>query len=74
MEIASFAAPAKLLFRIDEACAALGIGRTKLYEEQNAGRLILTRVAGRTLVHWRDLHAYADARRAEAAENRATVH
>jgi hypothetical protein len=67
-------APINLLFRIGEVCEALGIGRTKPYEEHAAGRLLTVRAAGRTLVHWVDLAAYADARRAEAVESRRTIH
>jgi|GEM_PF-1877168 len=58
--------PSKLLFRVNEACAALGIGRTSFYEEEKSGRLITMRAAGRKLVHWQDLQAYCEARRAEA--------
>jgi excisionase family DNA binding protein len=64
----------KLLFRVNEACAALGIGRTSFYEEVNAGRLILMRAAGRKLVHRKDLEAYCEARRAESVATKAAVH
>lgn len=60
------AQPPKLLFRVDEACEALGIGKTSLYEEVRAKRLTLTAAAGRKVIHWEDLKAYADARRSEA--------
>ena len=40
----------KLAFRIDEACHALGIGRTSLYELAKAGQIKLIKIAGRTLV------------------------
>jgi excisionase family DNA binding protein len=44
-------APAdKLAFRIDEACYALGIGRTSLYELAKTGQIKLIKIAGRTLV------------------------
>jgi excisionase family DNA binding protein len=66
--------PFKLLYRVDEACDALGIGRTSLYEEVRAKRLTLSAAAGRKVIHWEDLKAYADARRAEAIESRHTIH
>ena len=40
----------KHAFRVDEACYALGIGRTSLYELVKLGELKLIKVAGRTLV------------------------
>ena len=40
----------KHAYRIDEACYALGIGRTSLYELVKDGELKLIKVAGRTLV------------------------
>lgn len=40
----------KLAFRVDEACHALGIGRTSLYELVKTGELKLIKIAGRTLV------------------------
>lgn len=64
----------KLLFKVNEACHALGIGRSSFYEEQKAGRLIITRAAGRTLVHRRDLNDYAEARRAESISAPHTFH
>lgn len=44
------AAAGKLAYRVDEACHALGIGRTSLYELVKTGELKLIKVAGRTLV------------------------
>lgn len=44
------AAAGKLAYRVDEACHALGIGRTSLYELVKSGELKLIKVAGRTLV------------------------
>ncbi len=40
----------KLAYRVDEACHALGIGRTSLYELVKTGELKLVKIAGRTLV------------------------
>lgn len=44
------AAAGKLAYRVNEACHALGIGRTSLYELVKTGELKLIKVAGRTLV------------------------
>lgn len=44
------AAAGKLAYRVDEACHAIGIGRTSLYELVKTGELKVIRVAGRTLV------------------------
>jgi excisionase family DNA binding protein len=41
---------AKYAFRVNEACRALGIGRTSLYELVKLGQLKLIRIAGRSLV------------------------
>lgn len=40
----------KLAYRVNEACAALGIGRTSLYELVKTGELKVIKIAGRTLV------------------------
>ena len=40
----------KLAYRVDEACHALGIGRTSLYKLVKSGELKLIRLAGRVLV------------------------
>lgn len=40
----------KLAYRVTEACAALGIGRTSLYELVKTGELKLIKIAGRSLV------------------------
>jgi len=45
-----FAGPAKMAYRIREACQCLGIGKTSLYELVKAGDLKLIKIAGRTLV------------------------
>jgi len=44
------APPEKLVYRINEACEALCIGRTSLYEMIKAGELKTVKIAGRTLV------------------------
>lgn len=51
MEIlANQQAPDRFAYRVPEACIALGIGRTSLYELVKNGELRLIRIAGRTLV------------------------
>ena len=37
-------------FRVPDACAALGISRTSLYELVKRGEITLIKIAGRTLV------------------------
>ena len=69
------AAPAKLLFRVNEACSVLGLGRTSLYKEIAAGRLRVVRAAGRTLLARRDLDEYVETLRADAGVTQAvTIH
>lgn len=46
----NLSAPPKFAYRVDEACHALGIGRTSLYELVKSGELKLIKIAGRTLV------------------------
>lgn len=40
----------KLAYRVSEACAALGVGRTSLYKLVKAGELRMIKIAGRSLV------------------------
>ena len=40
----------RFAYPVNEACHALGIGRTSLYELVKSGELKLIRIAGRTLV------------------------
>ena len=42
--------PPPMAYRVQDACYALGIGRTSLYELVKVGELKLLRIAGRTLV------------------------
>lgn len=43
-------APERFTYRVLDACAALGISRTSLYELVKSGELKLIKIAGRTLV------------------------
>lgn len=44
------AAAGKLAYRVDEACAALGIGRSSIYQLVKSGKLKLIKIAGRSLI------------------------
>lgn len=57
----------KLAYRIADACAALGIGRTSLYELVKTGELKLIKIAGRTLVPRSELERLTRVDRSEAA-------
>ena len=46
----SFATTDRYAFPINDACHALGIKRTSLYELAKTGQLKLIKIAGRTLV------------------------
>ena len=48
--------PDKIAYTINEAMAAIGIGRTFLYRLGNEGRLDLRKVGGRTLITAASLH------------------
>ena len=48
----------KSAFTINEACREIGIGRTKLYQEIAAGRLIVRKANKRTIVLREDLESY----------------
>jgi excisionase family DNA binding protein len=50
----------KVLMTVDEACAALGIGRTHLYSFLSRGELVSLKVGGRRLVPVRALHEFVD--------------
>ena len=50
--------PEKLAFTIAEACVALGIGKTSLYELISSGELKSIRAAGRRLIRRSDLEAF----------------
>jgi excisionase family DNA binding protein len=50
----------KLVYSINEAAAALGVGRTKLYEMINAGELSAVKLGRRTLLRCADVDALLD--------------
>jgi excisionase family DNA binding protein len=49
------AIPSKLAYRIPEACAAIGLGRSKLYELINDGTIKTSLVGGRRVVPVQEL-------------------
>lgn len=40
----------KMAYSVAEACAVLGLGRTRLYEEIKTGRIPVKKVGNRTLI------------------------
>jgi excisionase family DNA binding protein len=52
---------AKLAYSINEACSALGLGRTKLYELVSDGKIPTRRVGGRVIIAGADLVAFLEA-------------
>jgi hypothetical protein len=53
--------PIKLAFSIEEAVAASGVGRTLIFEEIKAGRLVARKCGRRTLILKHDLALWLDA-------------
>ncbi len=53
----------KLAYTVREACAATGLGRSTLYEEVRAGRLIARKRGSKTVILEADLAAYLAALR-----------
>lgn len=51
----------KSAFTIKEACREIGIGRTKLYQEIAAGRLIARKANKRTIILHEELQSYLQA-------------
>jgi excisionase family DNA binding protein len=50
----------KLSYRIDEACAATGYGRSKMWELIRTGRIRAKKDGGVTIIRRRDLQHYLD--------------
>jgi excisionase family DNA binding protein len=57
----------KMFFSVAEFVDITGIGRTKVYAEIKCGRLKVTKVGRRTLIHVDDVNAYVQALRSIAA-------
>ena len=50
MTTPEYSRPTPLAYRVPDACAVLGIGRTSIYELIAEGKLRAIKVAGRTLI------------------------
>ncbi|WP_432015215.1 helix-turn-helix domain-containing protein [Streptomyces cucumeris] len=71
---ATLAAPAeRLLYRPEEAAAALGIGRSLIYEEIRLGRLQTVRIGRRRLVPPEYVAQYIELLKREAEVGTRTV-
>jgi excisionase family DNA binding protein len=64
--LAAQASPYLLALRVDDACNALGIGRTMLYELVAAGRLKSFQIGGRRLFAKSELEAFVSREAANA--------
>ncbi len=51
----------RLYVRVKDACKAMGMGHTALYNEINAGRLPVKKSGRKTLIAVKDIHAWFDA-------------
>jgi len=56
----------RLLYRVEEACIATGLGRTKLYDEISKGRLGVVRFGKSVRIPADELRAYVDRAKADA--------
>ena len=50
--------PDKVAFNISELCAAIGLGKTSIYEAIKEGKLKSVRICGRRLILKTDLEAF----------------
>ncbi len=50
----------KLAYRVDEACAATGYGKSKMWELIRAGKVKAKKDGGITIIRRADLQAYID--------------
>lgn len=50
MQIAENGSPERLAYRVDDACKAIGISRSKLYELVKSNELRIVRVGGRSVI------------------------
>lgn len=57
----------RLLLRINDACHAIGLGRTKIYALIQSGRLKVVRIGGRTLIERSEIERLIAVARGEAA-------
>lgn len=59
--------PERVAFSVKEFCLALGIGRTKFYDEVKAGRIRLLKAGRKSLVPATERYAYLSRLSGEAA-------
>lgn len=57
----------KILLSVDEACKAIGIGRTMIYGLFHEGALKPIKIGRRTFIHRNDLNEFIEQRRAVSA-------
>jgi len=50
----------KLAYSVDEARTVIGLGRTRLFEEINSGRLLAVKAGKRTLIPARSIEAWLE--------------
>jgi excisionase family DNA binding protein len=55
----------KLLYRIEEACIATALGRTKVYDEIAAGRIRVVKIGKSVRIPADELRAYVERVKAE---------
>ena len=51
----------KLAYSVNEAMQAIGVGRTKLYSEINAGKIKTRKLGNKTIIPAKDLSDYIEA-------------
>ena len=56
----------KLLYPIEEACIATGLGRTKTYDEIGSGRIRVVKIGKAVRVPAAELRAYVERVKAES--------
>ena len=50
----------KLAYSVNEAMQAIGVGRTKLYAEINAGKIKTRKLGTKTIIAAKDLNEYIE--------------
>lgn len=60
----------RMLHPVEDALNLLSLGRTKFYEEVEAGRITIIKAGKKTLVPQKSLDAYVDAKIAESTAQR----
>jgi excisionase family DNA binding protein len=52
--------PERLVYRINDACHVLGVGRSSLYKIAAEGKIKLIRIAGRSVVTAESLRSFVE--------------